>query len=724
MLQILSVAGSFNHLSRVRELMTHRSLLSALLVGLLSSGLLVGQQDIQIDFESASIGALPLGAPVGGCEGALSVVQDPLNELGQSLEVYAESLLEIDLSGIEASDVAWVDFFTRPAFFNEGALESVVPDSGVASVLFALASSEGRAYAYDGNVLSGQGWIPTGEAVSFLSGVSDQWVRLTYRIDFVTKAWDLFVDSAPALFDLGFIDTSISRISYVKYEGGVAGGSPSFFDYFYTGPENPLGLDSDNDGMPDAFEETHGLNPFSPDRYGDLDKDAASNLEEFLDRTNPALPDTDEDGVPDGYAAGWDAGSFPAAWQIPSNIDFEEEGVLGNLFFVEGSASITGAVDKVLALEANTAVSALVNGGGEPEVWVDFQAVPRFGAGDATTDLFFDLDVDAEGILSALKGDSWGASEVQSDAVETRFTLRLDFSSQSYDVFVAGRRVLVGMAFPSIQPYFWLLQLNGDAFAQVDDIAVSLTEPAGLDNDGDGLTNDHERSLGTDVNLADTDGDGLVDPLEVFYDSDPLVVTSGVAAMSNGVWRAGFPEVSGIKSLDASAGWAINGALGFDDLGRLELGSYESGESFVELLIGIGAAQSVWVQFEGQFMAGSLPDPASIADPQALAFGFSDNQTLAVWEFNLGAWQSFAIPGGANVPQAYSLYLDFDAGRWEIYQGTALVATGLPLADDRLYTLSRLLLLNDASEEEGSAQTVISGMRVLLEEPAGLDRDG
>ena len=123
-------------------------------------------------------------------------------------------------------------------------------------------------------------------------------------------------------------------------------------------------------------------------------------------------------------------------------------------------------------------------------------------------------------------------------------------------------------------------------------------------------------------------------------------------------------------------------------------------------------------------MAGSLPDPASIADPQALAFGFSDNQTLAVWEFNLGAWQSFAIPGGANVPQAYSLYLDFDAGQWEIHQGTALVATGLPLADDRLYTLSRLLLLNDASEEEGSAQTVISGMRVLLEEPAGLDRDG
>ena len=50
----------------VRELMTHRLLLPTLLMGLLSSGLLVGQQDIEIDFESASIGALSLGAPFEG----------------------------------------------------------------------------------------------------------------------------------------------------------------------------------------------------------------------------------------------------------------------------------------------------------------------------------------------------------------------------------------------------------------------------------------------------------------------------------------------------------------------------------------------------------------------------------------------------------------------------------------------------------------------------------
>ncbi len=36
-----------------------------------------------------------------------------------------------------------------------------------------------------------------------------------------------------------------------------------------------------------------------------------------------------------------------------------------------------------------------------------------------------------------------------------------------------------------------------------------------LDSDGDGLTDEEERELGTDPNSADTDGDGLNDGEEV-----------------------------------------------------------------------------------------------------------------------------------------------------------------------------------------------------------------
>ena len=43
--------------------------------------------------------------------------------------------------------------------------------------------------------------------------------------------------------------------------------------------DNPL--DSDNDGMPDLWEITYGLNPSLNDADNDADNDGLSNLEEY-----------------------------------------------------------------------------------------------------------------------------------------------------------------------------------------------------------------------------------------------------------------------------------------------------------------------------------------------------------------------------------------------------------------------------------------------------------
>jgi hypothetical protein len=41
--------------------------------------------------------------------------------------------------------------------------------------------------------------------------------------------------------------------------------------------------DSDHDGMPDAWEKSHGLNPNDPaDRNGDFSGDGYTNLEKYL----------------------------------------------------------------------------------------------------------------------------------------------------------------------------------------------------------------------------------------------------------------------------------------------------------------------------------------------------------------------------------------------------------------------------------------------------------
>jgi hypothetical protein len=50
----------------------------------------------------------------------------------------------------------------------------------------------------------------------------------------------------------------------------------------------PAPADSDHDGMPDAWETRHRLNPRDPsDGPADADKDGYTNLEEHLNNTDP-----------------------------------------------------------------------------------------------------------------------------------------------------------------------------------------------------------------------------------------------------------------------------------------------------------------------------------------------------------------------------------------------------------------------------------------------------
>ncbi|MBT7164140.1 MAG: hypothetical protein HN904_15265, partial [Victivallales bacterium] len=70
---------------------------------------------------------------------------------------------------------------------------------------------------------------------------------------------------------------------------------------FYEGPLNYERdeLDTDNDGMPDAWEVVNGTNPNLDDANGHLDGDGITNYMEYLAGTDPGEDDTDHDGTPD-----------------------------------------------------------------------------------------------------------------------------------------------------------------------------------------------------------------------------------------------------------------------------------------------------------------------------------------------------------------------------------------------------------------------------------------
>ncbi len=93
---------------------------------------------------------------------------------------------------------------------------------------------------------------------------------------------------------------------------------------------DPLDPDMDRDGMSDGWENGHGLDPQDSTgddgADGDPDNDGLSNIDEYLNGTNPNLPDSDGDGVSDGVevANGSDPNDASDGGQAPPVDKFRE----------------------------------------------------------------------------------------------------------------------------------------------------------------------------------------------------------------------------------------------------------------------------------------------------------------------------------------------------------------------------------------------------------------
>ncbi len=117
---------------------------------------------------------------------------------------------------------------------------------------------------------------------------------------FVTGAAALALSVEPGLSYLDVKDNLLNSVDPVSSLTGrtVTGGRLNLNNLI--GRLEPR--DADGDGMPDGFEIAHGLDPDDPDdATADADSDGLSNLDEYRQATSPLDPDTDDDGMPDGF---------------------------------------------------------------------------------------------------------------------------------------------------------------------------------------------------------------------------------------------------------------------------------------------------------------------------------------------------------------------------------------------------------------------------------------
>ncbi len=377
--------------------------------------------------------------------------------------------------------------------------------------------------------------------------------------------------------------TGINGLRIIGPNGGTADGN-GFIGVFELDVEATF-ADTDGDGMPDAWEQAHGLNVGVNDAAGDLDSDGLSNYLEYVSNTDPQNPDSDGDGYSDGveYLNGTDPNDPNS---IPGNLAKEGTGLIGteSAVGVDTPWANAGAETSINDGDLNSHVDTW-NGNAptvsDPSSYVGIQwgmpptnpvirlelTLATFGDGgwfgpnnkspgwgnrlDLTylvepnvqvTDGFTWTNVNhISDYFTVMNGHGIGGGTNPNPSYATSTFILDPPISNIYGVRIIGSEGGVASGgFLGVAELKVYAKTDVDGDGMDDDwerkhgLVVGVND-AQLDPDNDGLTNLQEFQLGTDPQKADTDGDGLTDGAEVnTHHTNPLSADTDQDGLNDG----------------------------------------------------------------------------------------------------------------------------------------------------------------------------------------------